>query len=135
VRVDLVMLDRIVREQLNMPKISACWMPRIFTRKIKKTGSSVWRKIWSRCRQRGVSLGCGCLLDEIHQFNLETKEQSKHWKHIEAQEVQSSPQCQHEYVHNFCSAEGVDLIDCIPSKVTITRAYYGDLLRWLCDSV
>jgi len=36
VRVDLVMLDRIVREQLNMSKISACWMPRIFTRKIKK---------------------------------------------------------------------------------------------------
>jgi len=30
VRVHLVMLDRIVREQLNMPKIIACWIPRIF---------------------------------------------------------------------------------------------------------
>ena len=74
----------------------------------------------------------------VHHFHPETKQQSKHWKHLgfpPPKETKSGMSVGKVMASSFWDAEGVLLVDHLDKGHTITGAYYADLLKQLREKI
>ena len=82
--------------------------------------------------------GSQAFSSKICNFQPETKQQFKQWKHLcyphskEAKTVMSASKVM---ASMFCDAEGVLLVDYLDKGHTITGACYADLLRQLLEKI
>ena len=72
-------------------------------------------------------------LDETwdHHFQPETKQQSKHWKHLGSlpHNAKTGMSTGKVMASIFCDAEEVLLVDYLDKGHSITGAYYTDILK------
>lgn len=127
----------IIHHDLGMRKLSAKWIPRCLNVDQKRVRLTTSKEICRRFAEDSSNfLDRLVTMDEtwIHNYDPETKEQSKQWKHV------GSPRPKKFRVQKsagkilasvFWDKDGIILIDYLEQGRTITGAYYTELLTKL----
>lgn len=134
-------VNNILHDDLNMSKVSARWVPRLLTPFQKEERRRCCSELLALCDedengffQRLVTM------DEswVYNFDPETKEMSKQWKHPfspppkKAKVKQSAAKVM---LSVFWDSRGVILTDYLPTGRTITGDYYRKLLTALREKI
>jgi [histone H3]-lysine36 N-dimethyltransferase SETMAR len=132
-------VDRIVKEELEMTKVSARWVPKLLT-----ADQKVVRRRMSRDNLNLFDynpdefLARFVTVDETwaHHFTPESKQQSMQWKHTDSpcpKKAKAIPSAGKVMVTVFWDTEGILLLDYLQKGQTITGTYYANLLMRLRD--
>ncbi|XP_048259430.1 histone-lysine N-methyltransferase SETMAR-like [Haliotis rufescens] len=131
----------ILTDILGMHKVSARWVPKLLTADQKPQRENLSRenlKLFEgdpdNFLKRFVTM------DEtwVHHFELESKQQSKQWKHVTSptpKKAKSVPSAGKVMASVFWDSEGVIMVDWLPKGCTVTGAYYVELLRQLREKI
>ena len=129
----------ILTEDLEMRRLSACWVPRLLTvdqkhtrRTLSHTNLNLLRKIMPTF-QRFVTMATWG-----HHFTPEAKQQSKQWKHPGSpppKKAKTVPSAGKVMASVFWDADGILLIDYLQKGQTINGTYYASLPTQLRENI
>lgn len=134
-------VQTIIKEKLEMSKLSARWVPRALTPEMKLSRLSISEKNLQRFRaNQEVFLSRLITQDEtwVHHFDVESKQQSKQWKHKGSpppRKFKVSSSAGKVMASIFWDTQGVLMIDCLSKGQTINGEYYADLLVSLRENI
>lgn len=134
-------VDRILKEHLEMSKVSARWVPRLLTaeqklirRNISRDNLALFEADPDDFMQRILTV------DETwaHHYTPESKIQSKQWKHTSSpcpKKARVVPSAGKVMLTVFWDAEGVVFVDHLEKGKTINGEYYANLLHKVKDNL
>ena len=132
-------VDRILREELAMTKVSARWVPRLLTADQKVVRCNMSRDNLHLFHSNPDEfLARFVTVDETwaHHYTPESKQQSMQWKHAGSpcpKKAKTVPSAGKVMVTVFWDVEGVLMLDYLKKGQTITGPYYANLLTCLRD--
>jgi len=127
-------VETIIRDHLNLSKVSARWVPRLLTDQQKQIRKEVCERHLVRHSQEGddfLTRIVTCDETWVHHYTPESKQASKEWrKKKEAPPVKARTRLSAGKVMMtiFWDMQGVLLIDFLHGQRTINAAYYCQLL-------
>lgn len=133
--------DHILRNELEMSKVSARWVPRLLTHDQMRTRSNFSRNNLVLMQEDPEKfLSRFVTMDEtwVHHFQPETKEQSKQWKHKTSptpKKAKATNSAGKVMASVFWDAKGILFVDYLPKGHTITGEYYANLLTELRQKI
>jgi histone-lysine N-methyltransferase SETMAR len=125
---------RIIKEDLQMTKVSARWVPKMLDESKKEIRMTCSEEMLTRHQSDPHFLEKLVTMDEtwILLFNPETKSQSKQWKHSESpppKKFRVGASAEKILYSMFWDQKGVILSYPIPKGMTITGECYRDILK------
>lgn len=127
-------VQRIIKNDLLMSRVSARWVPRVLTVDEKQTRVKSSRKFVSRCMADDTFLSRIITTDEtwVHYYEPESKRQSSIWKHLD-----SPPPKKAKVVKSlgkvmcimFMDISGMLLVHMVPSGQTVNANYYSKVSK------
>jgi histone-lysine N-methyltransferase SETMAR len=134
-------VDRILREDLEMTKVAARWVPKLLT-----ADQKVVRRNMSRDNLRLFDSDPDDFVERFvtvdetwaHHYTPESKQQSMQWKHVGSptpRKAKAVPSAGKVMVTVFWDAEGILMLDYLRKGQTITGTYYAKLLTRLRDAL
>ena len=131
----------ILKEDLEMRKLLARWVPRLLTVDQKHTRCTLSRTNLNLLEEDPANfLKRFVTTDEIwvYHFTPEAKQQSKQWKHPGSpppKKAKTVPSAGKVMVSVFWDADGILLIDYLQNGQTINGTYYASLLTQLRENI
>jgi len=127
----------ILYEELDMKRLCARWVPRLFTADQKRTHMKISEQCLERFNKNKTDFVCRFItMDEtwIHHYTPESKQQSRQWTEAGCsgpKKTRSVPSAGKVMASVFWDAEGILFIDYLEKGKTITGEYYSNLLTTL----
>lgn len=134
-------VQSIIKNNLEMSKVSARWVPKNLTPDMKKTRKLISEDLLQRLQSNPEAFLARVVTQDetwVHHFDPETKEQSKQWKHKSSpppRKFKLSSSAGKVMASVFWDSQGVLLIDYLAKGETITGNYYARLLKTLRDKI
>ncbi|XP_076623122.1 histone-lysine N-methyltransferase SETMAR-like [Colletes latitarsis] len=134
-------VQRILAENLDMRKLCARWVPRLFTMEQKQRCEDVSIECLTMFhRNKAEFLRRFITMDEtwVHHFTPESKEQSKQWTvrgEPAPKKAKTVPSAGKVMASVFWDVRGIIFIDYLEKGKTINDEYYANLLQRLSDKI
>ena len=124
-----------------MQKVSARWIPRLFTPFQKQERVECSRMNLEMCQEDESTFFKRLITQDetwVHHYDPETKAQSMQWKHLDLpppKKARVQPSAGKVMLTVFWDQDGVVMTDFLAKGTTITGAYYASLLRKLREAI
>ena len=130
-------VSTIIHEHLGMSKVSARWVPRNLNvqDRVQRLQSS--RELLGVYEENPESFHARLVTGDetwIHHWDPETKQESMQWKHPGSpppKKFKTQPSAGKVMATVFWDSKGVLMVDYKPTGISITGAYYADLMKQL----
>jgi histone-lysine N-methyltransferase SETMAR len=130
-----------LREELDMKKLCASWVPRLLTAYQKRTHMKISEQCLEHFNKNKTDFVHRFItMDEtwIHHYTPESKLQAKQWRETGCsapKKTRSVPSAGKVMALVFWDAEGILFIDYLEKDKTITVEYYSNLLTRLDENI
>lgn len=134
-------IQSILKQSLNMRKVSARWVPRMLTDSQKQNRLDISKTLLDKFQEDSENfLSRFVTMDEtwVHHFDPETKQQSSQWKRPSSptpKKFRAVASAGKVMASIFWDSEGILLIDYLERGTTITGQYYAALIPKLRNAI
>ena len=139
VKLKKTVVHQIMKESLNLSKVSARWVPRILSAEEKDARVTASKEFIRRYEREGDRfLGRIVTTDEtyVSLYEPESKFESMVWKQPSSQPLLKAKRCRSTKRYMFIffmDSEGILLQHAVPKETTVNAAYYQKVSKQIVD--
>ena len=130
-------VSTILHDRLGMLKLIARWDPKSLSDEQMATRASICSALLKRLRSKNDFLLRLVTVDEtwVHYYEPENKSQSRQWVGPGYPRSKTQPSAGKVMATVFRDTKGVNILDFLPNRSTITGVYYANLLDQLRTAI